>query len=77
MTSSSEKIWSPSEKLSPRIKGLRKEFFSFYQREYFRNEVRPYTTGTKWDAVFSPHNWGVVPETFIFFAGYADSLLAD
>lgn len=50
MTSSSEKIWSPSEKLSPRIKGLRKEFFSFYQREYFRNEVRPYTTGTKWDA---------------------------
>lgn len=76
MTSRSDKIWSPSETLSPRLKGLREEFFSFYQREYFRNEVRPYTTGTKWDAVFSPHNWGVVPETFIFFAGYADSLLA-
>jgi len=26
--------------------------------------------------VYSPHNWGVVPETFIFFASYADSLAA-
>lgn len=75
-TGSPEGIWSASEKLSPRIKHLRDEFFSFNEREYFRNEVRPYTTGTRWDEVYSAHNWGVVPETFIFFASYADSLVA-
>lgn len=74
--STDSSVWSPSELLSPRVKALRQEFFAFNRREYFRNEVRPYTTGTRWDVVYSPHNWGVVPETFIFFASYADSLRA-
>ncbi|MHB1651623.1 MAG: pyruvate formate lyase family protein [Desulfitobacteriaceae bacterium] len=74
--STDSSVWSPSELLSPRVKALRQEYFSFNEREYFRNEVRPYTTGTRWDVVYSPHNWGVVPETFIFFASYADSLRA-
>lgn len=71
-----EKIWNPSGDLSPRIKKLRDEFFSFYTRDYFRNQVMPFTTGEPWDAVWSAHNWGVVPELFPFFDAVQDSLLA-
>jgi len=70
------KIWSPSPNLSPRVKRLREEFFSFNERPYYRNEVIPFTTGKPWDVVWSPHNWGVVPEMAPFFASYQDSLLA-
>ncbi len=70
------KIWSPSPSLSPRVKRLREEYFSFEKRTYYRNEVIPFTTGKPWDVVWSPHNWGVVPEMIPFFAAYQDSLLA-
>ncbi|PIU65176.1 MAG: hypothetical protein COS84_07250 [Armatimonadetes bacterium CG07_land_8_20_14_0_80_40_9] len=71
-----QNIWSPAGKISPRIKRLRDEFFSFRERDYFRNEVLPFTSGTPWDNVWSPHNWGVVPELYLFFASYQDSLLS-
>ena len=69
-------IWMPSADLSPRVRRLRDEYFSFYDRDYFRNEAMAFSTGTPWDTVFSPINWGVVPETFPFIASMTDSLLA-
>ena len=69
-------IWSPSRSLSRRVQRLRDEFFSFYSRDHFRNEVRPYTSGTSWDEVWSPYHWGVVPEVYVFFDSFRDSLLA-
>ncbi|MCL6580868.1 MAG: hypothetical protein K6U08_04530 [Firmicutes bacterium] len=69
-------LWMPAEDLSPRVRRLREEYFSFYDRDYFRNEVLSYTTGTGWDSVWSPINWGVVPETIPFVPGFDDSLLA-
>ncbi len=76
-TQGSMALWNPSEKLSARIKKLRDEYYSFYERDYFRNEVMAFTSGTPWDTVYSPHNWGVVPEVFLFFDCYSQSLLAD
>jgi len=67
-------IWEPSEELSDRVKKLREEYFSFYDREYFRNEVMPFTTGADWDELYSYHDWGDVPELFNYFAGIRDSL---
>ena len=69
-------IWSPSASLSPRVRRLRDEYFSFADRDYFRNEVRPYTSGTPWDEVWSPYHWGVVPEVYPMFDAFSDSLLA-
>ncbi len=69
-------IWSPSPSLSPRVRRLREEFFSFASRDYFRNEVRPYGTGAPWDEVWSPYHWGVVPEVYPLFDAFSDSLLA-
>ncbi len=69
-------IWSPSPSLSPRVRRLREEFFSFAARDYFRNEVRPYGSGTPWDEVWSPYHWGVVPEMYPMFDAVSDSLLA-
>jgi hypothetical protein len=57
---------SASASLSPRVRRLRDEFFSFNTRDHFRNEVRPYGSGTPWDEVWSPYNWGVVPEMYVF-----------
>ncbi|MBW1870554.1 MAG: hypothetical protein JRJ19_00725 [Deltaproteobacteria bacterium] len=71
-----ETVWNPSDKLSPRIKRLRDEYFSFQERTYFRNEVMPFSTGTTWDRVWSPHNWTVVPEMYPFLAAYEDCLAA-
>ena len=70
------RLWMPSADLSERVRGLRDEFFSFYDRDYFRNEVMAFGTGTQWDTVFSPVNWGVVPETYPFIPSMVDSLLA-
>ncbi|HIH97462.1 MAG TPA: formate C-acetyltransferase/glycerol dehydratase family glycyl radical enzyme [Thermoplasmata archaeon] len=67
-------IWDPSDKLSEKVKGLRDEYFSFYDREYFRNEVMPFTTGTDWDELYSYHDWGVVPDLFTYLASIRDSL---
>jgi formate C-acetyltransferase len=69
-------IWSPSPSLSSRVRRLRDEFFSFDSRDHFRNEVRPYGSGTPWDEVWSPYHWGVVPEMYVFFDSFRDSLLA-
>lgn len=71
----SAQLWSPAG-LTARVQRLREEYFSFYTRDYFRNQVMAFTTGKPWDVVFSPHNWGVVPEMFVFFPSYTDSLLA-
>jgi hypothetical protein len=69
-------IWAPAATLSPRIKRLRDEFWSFYERAY-RNEVQAYTTGQPWDQVYSLWNWSNVPEMYLFFAGAKSYLLAE
>jgi pyruvate formate-lyase/glycerol dehydratase family glycyl radical enzyme len=71
-----DQIWSASEKLSPRVKRLRDEYFDFYGRPYFQNEVMPFTTGTEWDDVFPFHHFAVVPDVYPFLPCFADSLLA-
>jgi len=76
MVIASSTVWSASASLSSRVRRLREEFFSFYSRDYFRNEVRPYTSGLPWDVVWSPHNWTVAPELYPFLSAYQDSLLA-
>ena len=68
-------LWSAGEHLSPRIKRLRDEFWSFYDREY-TNEVRGYTTGTSWDSVYSIWSWTNVPEVALFLPGIRNYLLA-
>jgi len=68
--------WCASRSLSERVRRLRDEYFSFESRDYFRNEVRPYGTGASWDEVWSPYHWGVVPEMYVFFDSFRDSLLA-
>jgi pyruvate-formate lyase len=68
-------IWAPAATLSPRIKRLRDEFWSFYERAY-RNEVQAYTTGQPWDQVYSLWNWSNVPEMYLFFAGAKSYLRA-
>jgi len=70
-------MWKPSDKLSPRIRRLREEYFSFNERvDNFTNEVRPYTTGRVWDQVYSPSLWGASPEAVPFMPGFRDSLRA-
>jgi len=69
-------VWSAAASLPPRVRRLRDEYFSFSTRDYFRNEVRPFGSGTPWDEVWSPYHWGVVPEIYIFMDAYRDSLLA-
>lgn len=68
------KIWHASERLSPRVKRLREEYYAIASRPYFRNEVMPFTTGTDWDAVWSPVNWGIIPEMVPFMEAFAESL---
>ena len=70
-----QKIWNASERLSPRVKRLREEYYSIADRPYFRNEVMPFTTGTDWDVVWSPVNWGIIPEMVPFMDAFAESLL--
>ncbi|MHA1269044.1 MAG: pyruvate formate lyase family protein [Candidatus Helarchaeota archaeon] len=71
-----QKIWTVSSEIPDRVKKLRDEYFSFYDRDYYRNEVKGYSTGMEWDIVFSPHQWGVVPEMYPLFAAFEDSLAA-
>jgi pyruvate formate-lyase/glycerol dehydratase family glycyl radical enzyme len=68
-------LWQASDSLSERVRRLREEYFSFWNRDV-RNEVRPYSTGKAWDEVWSPHNWGVAPEIYPFMACFRDSLKA-
>ena len=69
-------VWSAAESLSPRVRRLRDQYWSFYERET-ANEVRAYTSGTPWDQVYAPWNWTNVPEMMMFFEGAKAYLLAD
>lgn len=60
-------LWTASG-LSPRVRRLRDQYFSFYERD-FTNEVRSYTTGTPWDIVYAIWNWTNVPEMAMFLRG--------
>ncbi|MBC7230997.1 MAG: hypothetical protein H5T74_11490 [Actinobacteria bacterium] len=71
-----ERIWHASDGLTPRVRRLREEYYSIEDRPYFRNEVMPFTTGTEWDAVWSPVNWGIIPEMVPFMGAFAESLRA-
>ncbi|MFW9917667.1 MAG: pyruvate formate lyase family protein, partial [Candidatus Thorarchaeota archaeon] len=73
----SPRIWNPSEKLSPRISKLRNEYFSFLERyDTYTNEVRPYTTGKRWDELFSYNQWGITPEAVPFLVAFRTTLKA-
>lgn len=74
-TLSPQQLWSPAAGLSPRIRRLREEYWSFYERP-FTNEVRAYTTGTPWDTVYSIWSWTNVPEVALFQQGYRSYLRA-
>jgi hypothetical protein len=41
------------------VQRLRDEYFSLDDRDYFRNKVRPYGSGTEWDEVWSSYHWGL------------------
>ncbi|NOZ02898.1 MAG: hypothetical protein GXP54_13575, partial [Deltaproteobacteria bacterium] len=69
-------LWHASDNLSDRVARLRNEYFSFWDRPYFRNEVMPFGTGSEWDSVFAIHNWTIVPEVIPFLKAYEDSLTA-
>ncbi len=69
-------IWKPSQELSDRVKRLREEYFSFQERDHFRNEVIGFTTGEPDDVLFSSYQWGVAPEVFFFSKAFQDSLMA-
>jgi len=68
-------LWDASEHLPSRVKRLREQYWSFYERAY-TNEVRAFTTGTTWDTVYSPWSWTNVPEAAVFQPGYRSYLLA-
>ncbi len=68
-------LWTAAPTLSPRVRKLRDQFWSFYEREY-TNEVRSYTTGTPWDMVYSIWSWTNVPEVALFQKGFRSYLLA-
>jgi pyruvate formate-lyase/glycerol dehydratase family glycyl radical enzyme len=68
-------LWSPAETLSPRVQRLRRQYWSFYERD-FTNEVRAYTTGAPWDTVYSAWSWTNVPEIALFIPGVRSYLLA-
>ena len=63
------KMWEAGN-LSPRVKRLRDEYWSFYEREYYRNECLAYTTGDPWDEVYAPYNWGGGAGSVPFYANY-------
>lgn len=70
-----KELWAASTQLSPRVRRLRQQYWSFYERPY-TNEVRAFTTGTAWDVVYSMWSWTNVPETAVFLPGYRSYLLA-
>jgi trans-4-hydroxy-L-proline dehydratase len=69
-----QQIWNASDKLSRRVNRLREEYYHIADRPYFRNEVMPFTTGTDWDVVWSPVNWGIIPELVPFMGAFSESL---
>ena len=68
-------LWQPGEGLSDRVRRLREEYFS-YETRSFKNEVLPFSTGTRWDTVYARSHWTNVPEMMPFLPAFEDSLLA-
>ncbi|MHA1266842.1 MAG: hypothetical protein ACTSRS_16515 [Candidatus Helarchaeota archaeon] len=68
------RIWGP-DRLSPRIKRLRDEYFDIDGRE-LKNEVAGFTTGTDWDQVWSVLKFAVAPEIYMFGNCFENSILA-
>jgi formate C-acetyltransferase len=69
-----EELWNPSSGLSARVARLREEYFDIAGREHFRNEILPFTTGTEWDVMWSPCEWGVVPDLLPFHKAFLETL---
>ena len=69
-----DQLWNPSPELTKRVKKLRDEYENLESRDYFRNEVIPFTTGTDWDAMWSPSQWGVVPELIPFNRAFLETM---
>jgi trans-4-hydroxy-L-proline dehydratase len=69
-----EELWNPSTELPPRVARLRDEYVNIDERDYFRNEIMPFTTGTPWDTVWSPALWGVVPDLIPFYKAFVETL---
>ena len=77
MVKASSAVWSPSPSLSPRVRRLREEYFSFYTPRLLpQRGAALYGSGTPWDEVWSPYHWAVAPELYPFMDAYRDSLLA-
>jgi pyruvate formate-lyase/glycerol dehydratase family glycyl radical enzyme len=72
-TAPSIKIWSPSDRLSERVRKLRDHFYSFGNRAE-TNEPYSFTTGTDWDEVYSVHDWANEPAIYPFFASINQTL---
>ncbi|MHB8895271.1 MAG: pyruvate formate lyase family protein [Candidatus Geothermincolia bacterium] len=70
----SEELWNHSAELGPRIAKLRDEYVNIEDRDYFRNEIMPFTTGTPWDTMWSPSLWGVVPDLAPFANAFMETL---
>ncbi|MEW5784569.1 MAG: pyruvate formate lyase family protein [Bacillota bacterium] len=69
------KLWE-ARHLSPRVKRLRDEYWSFYERDYYRNEALAYSSGDPWDELYTPYSWAVVPEVYPFMQGARETLKA-
>jgi formate C-acetyltransferase len=69
------RLWTAASTLSSRVRRLREQYFSFYERDY-TNEARSYTTDTPWDVVYAMWNWTNVPEMAMFLQGARSYLLA-
>ena len=69
-----DQLWNPSPGLTQRVKRLRDEYVDIEGRDHFRNEMIPFTTGTDWDAMWSPSQWGVVPELIPFNKAFLETL---
>ncbi len=69
------KLWE-AHNLSPRVKRLREEYWSFYQRDYYRNEALAYSSGSPYDELYAPYSWGVVPEVYLFMQGIRETVKA-
>ncbi len=68
-------IWSASDELSERVKALRKQFYSFHNREE-TNEPYSFTTGTVWDEVYTYHDWANEPALYQFMPSIDQTLKA-
>jgi trans-4-hydroxy-L-proline dehydratase len=68
-----DELWNASSDLNERISKLRKEYFDIEERD-FHNEMIPYSNGTEWDIMWSPSQWGVVPELIPFNLAFLETL---